>query len=305
MFVVLKHMALAVVLVILGAWFVSGTQSVEEFAPAPDHEESSPSGELGEEESTSVAPHEPEAPPAAAISPKTSPGPVLLYDSESSVSARDVVTLTNRERARAGLPLLVENGALARAALAKASDILKRDYFSHVAPDGTRPADLAERAGYRYILVGENLALGNFETDEEIVAGWMESTEHRDNILHKRYRDIGVAVLDGEFAGELWWVAVQTFGLPRSACPDVPLGLRETLGGYYAELDRLRADLSARYETLEEVEKDSMFYREEVEAYNLLARAFNELVAMVEELTTDYNEEVRLFNVCLEEATGT
>jgi hypothetical protein len=130
----------------------------------------------------------------------------------------------------------------------------------------------------------------------------MESTEHRENILHERYRDIGVAVAPGVFEGAEVWVAVQTFGLPRSACPEVPAGLYDALGRYTTELNRLRGDLALRYESLRALPRSSNQYREEISAYNSAAEAFNTLVANVEDLTERFNESVRALNACIEEA---
>ena len=60
---------------------------------------------------------------------------------------------------------LKENEKLDQAALAKANDMFLKQYFEHVSPTGVGPGDLAQNYGYDYIIVGENLILGNFSSE--------------------------------------------------------------------------------------------------------------------------------------------
>jgi uncharacterized protein YkwD len=46
--------------------------------------------------------------------------------------------------------------------------------------------------GYRYRIVGENLAAGP-ETPQEAVRGWMASAGHCQNIMDDRFTELGVA----------------------------------------------------------------------------------------------------------------
>ena len=54
---------------------------------------------------------------------------------------------------------------------------------------------MAKKAGYEYISVGENLAMGNFKNDGDLVEAWMNSPGHRANILSFKYKELGVAVI--------------------------------------------------------------------------------------------------------------
>lgn len=140
-------------------------------------------------------------------------------DREGILTADGTFTATNTQRQQHGLPPLLRNNALNRAAQLKLEDMFAQQYFEHVSPDGRGPADVVEAAGYEYITVGENLALGNFESDADLVQAWMDSPGHRANILSNNFRELGVAVGQGEFEGRNTWLAVQTFGTPLSACP--------------------------------------------------------------------------------------
>ncbi len=134
------------------------------------------------------------------------------------LTADGVFSATNNERVKEHKQPLARNAVLNQAATNKAKDILERQYFDHVSPTGEGPSDVVEGVGYRYITVGENLALGNFESDADLVQAWMDSPGHRANILSDAFTQIGIAVIQGTYEGEKTWVGVQTFGTPASLC---------------------------------------------------------------------------------------
>src|SRR6185369_9999820 len=84
------------------------------------------------------------------------------------------------------------NDQLAAAAQAKANDMARRGYWSHVTPDGKQPWSFVEASGYQYEAAGENLAYG-FGSSDEVMTAWMHSPEHRANILNSVYQDVGFA----------------------------------------------------------------------------------------------------------------
>jgi uncharacterized protein YkwD len=120
----------------------------------------------------------------------------------------EVVTLTNRERAAAGLPPLATDPALTRAAQAHSTDMVARDFYSHTAPDGSRPWDRAAAAGAARRSIGENIACGQ-RSPAEVVTGWMNSPGHRANILKPDFTHIGIGFTGGGRAGTYW---TQLFG---------------------------------------------------------------------------------------------
>ncbi|GAB2789401.1 CAP domain-containing protein [Streptomyces chlorus] len=120
----------------------------------------------------------------------------------------DVVDLTNRERARAGLPPLAVDSLLVTAAQAHSADMVARDFYSHTAPGGSRPWDRAAAAGSARRTIGENIACGQ-RSAAEVVEGWMNSPGHRANILKPDFTHIGVGFAGGGRAGTYW---TQLFG---------------------------------------------------------------------------------------------
>ncbi|GAA1423478.1 CAP domain-containing protein [Streptomyces thermospinosisporus] len=120
----------------------------------------------------------------------------------------EVLDLTNRERVRAGLPPLAADARLAAAAQAHSADMVARDFYSHTAPDGSRPWDRAAAAGFTGRTVGENIACGQ-RSAAEVVQGWMNSPGHRANILKPAFDRLGVGLAGGGRAGLYW---TQLFG---------------------------------------------------------------------------------------------
>ncbi|MCT9075922.1 CAP domain-containing protein [Streptomyces fulvoviolaceus] len=123
-------------------------------------------------------------------------------------TAAEVVDLTNRERARAGLRPLAVDPLLATAAQAYSADMAARAFYSHTSPEGTQPWDRAAAAGSTRRSIGENIACGQ-RSPAEVVEGWMNSPGHRANILKPDFTHIGIGFAGGGPAGTYW---TQLFG---------------------------------------------------------------------------------------------
>lgn len=131
-----------------------------------------------------------------------------LAPGDLSRTATEVVDLTNRERARAGLRPLAVDPALGTAAQAYSADMADRAFYSHTSPEGSQPWDRAAAAGSRMRSIGENIACGQ-RSPAEVVEGWMNSPGHRANILKRDFTHIGIGFAGGGPAGTYW---TQLFG---------------------------------------------------------------------------------------------
>lgn len=129
----------------------------------------------------------------------------------SSISAGELLSLTNLKRQEQGLSTLVFNDQLNVAAALKASDMFAKGYWAHNAPDGTTPWYFIKKAGYSYTFAGENLARG-FDKSMDVIAAWIASPSHRENMYSKNYTDIGFAIADGKLLGEQTTLVVEMFG---------------------------------------------------------------------------------------------
>lgn len=136
--------------------------------------------------------------------------------------SRRVLTLTNEARSHArrcgstsfaAAPPLSLNVLLERAALDHSKDMAAHNYMDHTGRDGSSPADRITHTGYKWRMVGENLASGVM-TPEDAVAGWLQSPHHCANLMTARFTEMGIAfaVNASSDAGVYW---TQTFGTTR------------------------------------------------------------------------------------------
>ncbi|MDB5164505.1 MAG: hypothetical protein JWL89_131, partial [Candidatus Saccharibacteria bacterium] len=105
-----------------------------------------------------------------------------VLGAQSDFSATSLLDSTNQQRISHKEANLQIDPQLSAAAQAKANDMVGRNYWAHTSPDGQTPWSFITAAGYNYQSAGENLAYG-FDNASGVVSGWMNSTEHRDNIL--------------------------------------------------------------------------------------------------------------------------
>jgi uncharacterized protein YkwD len=117
-----------------------------------------------------------------------------------------VVDNVNAERAQKSLPALRPSGELMEAAQRHACDNAGRNRMSHRGSNGSDVGQRARRAGYDWRLVNENVAAG-YRGPGAVVEGWMTSRGHRDNILARGTRSIGVG-LAYSASGQPHWVMV-------------------------------------------------------------------------------------------------
>jgi uncharacterized protein YkwD len=139
--------------------------------------------------------------------------------SDAAIRTR-VVDLVNDARSQgrscgsrrfAAAPALNVSSKLTDAAEGHARDMARKKFFDHRGTDGSRPMDRVLRAGYESRLTGENIALGP-ESAEEVVAGWLASPGHCENMMDPRFQHIGVGLATGA-RGTIYWV--QDFGAPQ------------------------------------------------------------------------------------------
>ncbi len=141
---------------------------------------------------------------------------------DAAAVSRLLLALTNQARARARTcgwrrfppaPPLSLAPALTRAARAHSRDMAAHDFFSHTGSDGSSPGQRATRAGYRWSMVGENIASG-LSAPRDVVAGWLASPHHCANIMTAGFRQMGIAFAVNDANPQVidW---TEDFGTPR------------------------------------------------------------------------------------------
>lgn len=153
---------------------------------------------------------------AAAGSPPVTPAPDVPAATNDKIDA--IVQLIQRginlERAANNLPVLGFDSRLGEIAQSRSNDMIRRAYFSHDDPQQGSVAfqDLIRNYQYRFLFAGENIAeiknqgslvptaltvysrYGASEIADQFVNGWINSQDHRENILNPHFAKTGIAL---------------------------------------------------------------------------------------------------------------
>lgn len=136
-----------------------------------------------------------------------------------------VLTQVNALRRQHGLMPLRLSSGLAAAARQHSTEMANRGYFGHSSANGSsfdrRIARFYPRGGRHYWTVGENLLWSSPDVDTAaVLSSWLNSPEHRKNMLRGRWREIGlsavhVASAPGAYGGREVTIVTADFGARR------------------------------------------------------------------------------------------
>ncbi len=140
----------------------------------------------------------------------------------ASVTANVLVDLTNESRVAYSEAPLVRSPLLDQAATLKAEDMSSTGYFAHNSPTGVTPWYWFQKVGYTFLYAGENLAI-NFIDAAEVRDAWLASPTHRANLLDVKFKEIGMATVNGVYKNGPTIYVVQMFGTPAVAKQAPPL----------------------------------------------------------------------------------
>jgi uncharacterized protein YkwD len=141
----------------------------------------------------------------------TAPGKAACTTDAALDTARiGMLDLINAERVGAGSRPLHLDGTLDTIAQWRSRDMIKRNYFSHQIPGAGTVFDVLNRDHVPFTSAGENIAMNDYitvyslaQTIQKTNTDFMNSPEHRDNILYPRYTDIGIGVAFQHGTGKL------------------------------------------------------------------------------------------------------
>lgn len=148
-----------------------------------------------------------------APSPLEMPRDTVSSVAEPSQIAISIFNLTNGERAKASIPVLQASSALMQAAQLQADQMATAREMAHTLPSAPYPTmeDRLTAAGYRWQAAGENIAAG-YATAAQAMSGWMDSPDHRANILNTSFTELGTGYAIDATERPYY---VQVFGRPR------------------------------------------------------------------------------------------
>ncbi|MFC5661589.1 sigma-70 family RNA polymerase sigma factor [Kitasatospora misakiensis] len=150
----------------------------------------------------------PPAPSSPAATPTATPSSSRPSTAPPSLE-RQLVDLVNAERARRGCGPLRIDPKLHTAAQKHSEDMVARNFFDHLTPDGTRADARLNAVGYRWSQWGENLDRGP-SAPSTVFSRWMDGGIHQSNMLDCAFKDVGIGVATGP-AGLYW---TQDLGAP-------------------------------------------------------------------------------------------
>ena len=138
----------------------------------------------------------------------------MLAVSTAPASGAGATTAAQRIAPR---PRLRWNPLLATTARAHSESMAVEGYFDHVDSRGRTVGARAREAGYRYRVVGENLAAGHASV-EEAIRGWLLSESHCRNLIDPRFTEFGIARVrspNGNDRYGAYWTLV--LGMPQGS----------------------------------------------------------------------------------------
>ena len=140
------------------------------------------------------------AAPAGAQTKPSCAGADTPVTEDPGVAKAAVQCIVNAERSARGLLTVAFDGRLDSASLGHSQDMAGREYFDHTSPEGRTPADRADAAGYPYVSLYENIAVG--QTSARIVMeGWMRSEAHCHGILAPEVIHLGLGLVPALLPG--------------------------------------------------------------------------------------------------------
>jgi LysM repeat protein len=110
---------------------------------------------------------------------------------ELSPEARQAALIVNRLRIEAGLPPLAVHPLLNLAVTQHIQDMVTTGHYGHSGSDGSNVRQRIARTGYAIDgWAGENWAVS--ETVEQSIEWWMADRPHRENVLNRSYKEMGL-----------------------------------------------------------------------------------------------------------------
>ena len=107
--------------------------------------------------------------------------------------------------------------------------------------------------------------------------------------------------MQGTFEGRQTWFAVQAFALSLSACPQMDEMLKMQINLLELQIAELKIQADTILTELEQFKRkgNREQYNQKVNVYNTIAGQINGLIAQLKGLIIQYNEQVRIFNTCV------
>ena len=145
--------------------------------------------------------------------------PQASWGTSDGSLAGQIISLVNQHRSSLGLSQLQSNQGLSDSANWKSLNMAGLGYFGHVDLDGRSPSARAAACGYSGDF-GENIYYASYRaTAESVVAGWLNSAGHKQNIETRGWTVTGVGVAVSARSETFW---TQEFGTGAGSVVTAP-----------------------------------------------------------------------------------
>ena len=112
--------------------------------------------------------------------------------------------MVNALRIENGSAPLKFSNSLSAAAKTHAFDIARQQRAWNYGSDASSPKDRAETAGFKGLVLGENVS-ETYEGEYEILNVWFKTAIGREIILHPKATHLGLSYYQ-DSTGKVWWV---------------------------------------------------------------------------------------------------
>ena len=158
------------------------------------------------------------------LAPAAMAAPGCQPDADATVRALNTLRAqaqTCGHRAWPAAPALRWQATLGGSARRYAQELAARDRLDHVGAHGATLRTRLREAGYVMRVSGENLA-GGPETLDEVLALWLASPAHCENLMGAEFEEVGLACVAGPGQLQRYWVLQLAAPVSHAARPVTP-----------------------------------------------------------------------------------
>jgi len=119
---------------------------------------------------------------------------VSIAPAQFTAMGKELLLLLNKERSDAGLNHLAFSSKLISLAQLHSRDMATQGKIAHMSSNGMTFSDRLNTADLFYQAAGENIAVSGTMVVEFIHNAFMDSEEHRENILDPNFKQIGIGI---------------------------------------------------------------------------------------------------------------
>ena len=167
---------------------------------------------------------------------------------------------------------------------------------------GKEAGDLIQEAGYQFLAIGENLALGTYNSEQSIVDSWIDSPPHHQVLISPYFEEIAVGLKQGVFDGQKVWVVVQHFGRSGEVCNAVApeQSVKQRINTQSAQLRAWEQEIQEKQAVLRKYAPSyGVEYNQVARENDALVQQYNALLQETQQEIETYTRQIKAYNDCV------